>query len=58
MKMFCRMIVILILSLTAAHAQQTGMSGVVTDVQGGVIQGAKVDVKRVDGSSFSATTNS
>ncbi|SFR99811.1 Carboxypeptidase regulatory-like domain-containing protein [Granulicella pectinivorans] len=38
-------------------AQQTGLSGVVTDSQGAVIVGAKVEVKQVDGSSFFATTN-
>ncbi len=42
---------------SSAFAQQTGLSGVVTDVQGGLIQGAKVVAKETDGSSFDATTN-
>jgi hypothetical protein len=41
-----------------AWGQQTGLSGVVTDSQGGVIQGAKVEVKKTGGSSYFATTNS
>jgi hypothetical protein len=41
----------------SVQAQQTGLSGVITDAQGGVIQGAKVEVKELDGSSFFATTN-
>jgi len=57
MKMVYRILVVLFVSVAASQAQQTGMSGVVSDVQGGVIQGAKVEVKKVDGSSFSATTN-
>ena len=40
-----------------AWGQQTGLSGVVTDSQGGVIQGAKVEVKKTGGSSYFATTN-
>jgi hypothetical protein len=40
-----------------AFGQQTGLSGVVTDSQGGGIPGASVDVKQVGGSSFHAVTN-
>ncbi len=40
-----------------AHAQQTGLSGVVTDIQGGAIKGAKVEVQKAGGSSYFATTN-
>jgi hypothetical protein len=42
----------------AANGQQTGITGIVTDPQGGAIQGAKVEVKAVGASSFLATTNS
>ena len=57
MKMFYRIVLVVVLSVCAAQAQQTGVSGVVADTQGGVVQGAKVEVKKVDGSSFFATTN-
>jgi len=40
-----------------ARGQETGLSGVVSDVQGGIIPGAKVEVKKTDGSSFHAVTN-
>jgi hypothetical protein len=45
------------LSTLPALAQETGLSGVVSDAQGGVIQGAKVEAKQTGGSSFLATTN-
>ncbi|RXH56263.1 TonB-dependent receptor [Granulicella sibirica] len=63
MKMFYRALpfLVVLLSLLVVcpdlRAQQTGISGVVVDVQGGVLQGAKVEVKEMDGSSFFATTN-
>lgn len=38
--------------------QETGFTGVVTDQQGGVIPGAKVEVKRTNGGTFVATTDS
>ena len=41
-----------------ARAQQTGVTGVVKDTQGAVIQGVKVEVKQTGGASFFATTNS
>jgi hypothetical protein len=40
-----------------AFAQQTGLSGVVSDTQGGVIQGAKVEIRETGGSTFLSTTN-
>jgi hypothetical protein len=40
-----------------ACGQETGLSGVVSDVLGGVIPDAKVEVKKTDGSSFHAVTN-
>ena len=59
MKILLRaLLVVLLLSLASMNAQQTGLSGVVTDIQGGVIQGAKVEAKQIGGSSFFATTNS
>jgi hypothetical protein len=48
---------VLLFACSAVFAQQTGLSGVVSDAQGGLIEGAKVEVKQVDGSSFFATTN-
>jgi hypothetical protein len=40
-----------------ALAQQTGITGVITDPQGGVVQGAKVEVKQTGGSSFVSVSN-
>lgn len=57
MKMALRALLIFVLATTAAYAQQTGVSGVVTDTQGGVVGGAKVEVKQSGGSSYFATTN-
>src|SRR5580658_3121975 len=57
MKMLMRLFLFLTVALSGAYAQQTGLSGVVTDSQGAVITGAKVEVKHLDGSSFFATTN-
>lgn len=47
------------ITLFCQHAlgQQTGLSGVIADSQGGVISGATVEIQRTDGSSFSTTTN-
>jgi len=47
----------ILFTCASASAQQTGLSGVVTDVQGGLIQGAKVAAKETDGATFDATTN-
>jgi hypothetical protein len=41
----------------SSFAQQTGFSGVVTDLTGSVIPGAKIEAKQVGGTSFFATTN-
>ncbi|MGB7267165.1 MAG: carboxypeptidase-like regulatory domain-containing protein, partial [Terracidiphilus sp.] len=46
------------LSVVSAFGQQTGITGVVTDSQGAIIQGAKVEVKQAGAASYSATTNS
>jgi hypothetical protein len=40
-----------------AQAQQTGISGVVTDASGAVIPGAKITVKQAGGAAFYSTTN-
>ncbi|WP_182276249.1 TonB-dependent receptor [Granulicella sp. 5B5] len=40
-----------------ALAQQTGISGVVTDAQGGGLPGAKVEVKKTGGGTFLTTAN-
>jgi hypothetical protein len=61
MKMALRAALALILFATvfavAGNAQQTGVTGVITDAQGGVVPGAKVEVKQTGGSSYVATTN-
>jgi hypothetical protein len=57
MKMVLRALLVFVLAVSAAHAQQTGVSGVVTDTQGGVVAGAKIEVKQSGGSSYFATTN-
>ena len=51
------LLVALLLPAAAVFAQQTGVTGVITDSQGSVIPGAKVVVKQTGGSSFDATTN-
>jgi hypothetical protein len=51
------MIACLVFCCLPACGQETGLSGVVSDVQRGVIPGAKVEVKKTDGSSFHAVTN-
>ncbi len=63
MKMFRKIVLLLLIagfasSTIPALAQQTGLSGVIRDVQGGVIPGAKVEAKEPGGASFHATTNS
>jgi hypothetical protein len=42
---------------SSVYAQQTGISGRVTDTQGAVISGAAVEVKQIGGASFSTKTN-
>lgn len=58
MKNAVRMFLLFALSFSAAYAQQTGITGVVTDQQGGVIAGAKVVVQQAGGATYNATTNS
>ena len=48
---------LLFATATAAYSQQTGLSGVVTDAAGAVIQGAHIEVKKTGGSTFSTLTN-
>jgi Carboxypeptidase regulatory-like domain len=59
MKTYCRFALFLVLAIggVVAHGQTTGITGVVTDPQGALVQGAKVEIKAVAGSSFYATTN-
>ena len=40
-----------------AFGQETGLSGVITDAQGGLIPSAKVEVKETGGASYAATTD-
>ncbi|HTW32482.1 MAG TPA: carboxypeptidase-like regulatory domain-containing protein, partial [Candidatus Sulfotelmatobacter sp.] len=51
------LLLLLPLCVVAAHSQQTGITGVVTDPQGAVVQGAKVEAKQAGAASFFATTN-
>jgi hypothetical protein len=53
----CAVFLLVVLSLTA-DAQQTGISGKVTDPSGAVIAGARVEVRQAGGATFTATTNS
>lgn len=60
MKIFLRSLFLLValISITAiGRAQQTGFTGKVTDSQGAAIAGATVDITRVGGATFHATTN-
>jgi hypothetical protein len=62
MKMYLKIVLLLltvgfITCSVPAFAQQTGVTGTVTDVQGGGIPGAKVEVKQAGGATFHATTN-
>ena len=57
MKMFTRLFLLLSVLVSAAYAQQTGISGKVTDTQGAVIADAVIEVKQVGGSSFNTKTN-
>ena len=56
MKMLYRLFALLCLPLLAA-AQQTGLSGKVTDASGAVIAGATVDVKEAGASTFHTKSN-
>src|ERR1700689_4000634 len=57
MKTLCCTIFLLVVMATAANAQQTGITGKVTDPTGAVIAGASVIVKQAGGAAFTATTN-
>jgi hypothetical protein len=62
MKMFSKLALLLLIAgfisySVPALAQQTGVTGVVKDTQGGAIPGAKVTVKQAGGARFDATTN-
>src|SRR5258708_12008350 len=57
MKMIYRILLALLLSVSAAHAQQPGITGKVTDAQGAAIADAAVEVRQVGGSAFTTKTN-
>ncbi|WP_263385109.1 TonB-dependent receptor [Granulicella arctica] len=61
MRLRLTLILLLVMSISVlsplAFAQQTGLSGVITDGQGGVLPGVNVEVKKTDGSSFFSKTN-
>src|SRR5437667_12877082 len=57
MKIFMRLLVLFGFVIVNAHAQQTGISGRVTDAQGAVISGANVEVKQEGAAAFHTTTN-
>jgi hypothetical protein len=50
-------VVFLLIVGATAWGQQTGLSGTITDAQGGAIPNATVDAKMAGGASFHATTN-
>lgn len=55
---FYRFFLLLFLAATAAYAQQTGITGKVTDPSGSVLVGAIVEAAQSGGAKFEATTNS
>ncbi len=57
MKMIYRILLVLLLSVSAAYAQQTGITGKVTDAQGAAIADAVVAVKQVGAAAFNTKTN-
>lgn len=58
MKYFFRgFFAVFLLSASVAFAQQTGISGRVTDSQGAVLAGASVEIRQVGGASSSTKTN-
>ena len=58
MKHLCRLGLFACLAVaSSAYGQETGITGVVTDQQGAIVQGAKIEVKQVGAASFLATTN-
>jgi len=57
MKPTCRIIFVLLLSVSAVRAQQTGITGHVTDAQGAAIAEARVEVRQVGGAAVTTKTN-
>jgi hypothetical protein len=57
MKTLFRSLAVLLLTVSVAWAQQTGISGRVTDSQGAVLAGASVEVRQVGGAAFATKTN-
>ncbi len=57
MKLIYRTLLVLLLSVSALHAQQTGITGHVTDAQGAVIAEAAVEVRQVGGAIINTKTN-
>jgi len=57
MQSICSIVPLALLSVTSAFAQQTGISGRVTDAQGAVIANAAVEVRQVGASAFNTKTN-
>ena len=57
MKQIYRILLVLILSVSALHAQQTGITGHVTDAQGAVIAEASIEVRQVGGAIINTKTN-
>jgi len=58
MKILTRVLFLLTVAVTGAFAQQTGISGKVTDAQGAVINGAAVEVRAEGAAAFNTKTNS
>ena len=58
MKTALRALLVFVLAVTAAYAQQTGITGKVTDTQGAVIPNAAVEIKQIGASAFNTKTNS
>lgn len=59
MRTISRLVLLLALPCCAviAHGQTTGITGVVADQQGAIIQGATITIQQAGGASYSATTN-
>ena len=59
MKAFWKVALFVLFPLCAisTYGQETGITGVVTDPQGAIIQGAKITAKQTGGSSFNSVTN-
>jgi Carboxypeptidase regulatory-like domain/TonB dependent receptor len=57
MKQIYRILFVLLLSVSAVRAQQTGITGHVTDAQGAAIAEAHVEVRQVGGAAIETKTN-